>query len=90
MPVHMVSAFIRVAIKEGKSVQELTKDAGVVQSVMSRCLLDLGPRDRSGGPGLGLVEHKLSPMNFKEREIMLTRKGVALARKIAGMLAQRK
>ena len=87
---HEIGAYLRVALSEGKSVAELTKDAGVAQSVMSRALLDIGPRDRSGEAGAGLVEHRLSPVNMREHQVVLTRKGVSLARKIAGMLSKRR
>lgn len=84
--VHMIVALVRVALNEGKSVAELTRDAGVAQSVMSRALLDLGPMTREREPGLQLVEHKLSPTNMRQHEMYLTKKGASLMRKVASML----
>jgi hypothetical protein len=88
--VHMVAAFLRVALNEGKSVADLTRDAGVAQSVMSRALLDLGPMTRDRDPGLGLIEHKLAHMNLRIHEVHLTKPGVSLARKLAQMLSPAK
>jgi len=87
--VHMVAALVRVALNEGKSVAELTRDAGQPQSVMSRSLLDLGPMTRDREPGLQLVEHRLSPMNMRQHEMHLTKKGGTFMRKIASFLTTR-
>ena len=86
MRIHELAAYLRVALNEGKSVQELTVDAGVAQSVMSRALLDIGPLNRNKEPGAGLVEHRLSPVNMREHQVMLTKKGITLAKRIASML----
>lgn len=86
MPLHMAAAFVRVSLREGASVADLTRDAGVAQSVMSRHLLDIGPQNRDREPGLGLIEHKLSPGNLRVHEVVLTRKGISYARRIARLL----
>jgi DNA-binding MarR family transcriptional regulator len=86
MSVTMLSSLLRTALNEGKSVAELTKDAGVAQSVMSRHILDLGPMTRDREVGLQLVEHRLSPTNLRIHEIVLTRKGLSLMGRIADTL----
>lgn len=88
--VHMASALVRVALHEGKNVAELTRDAGVPQSVMSRNLLDLGPMTRDREPGLQLIEHKISATNMRQHEIFLTKKGVSFVRKLAAMLVTKR
>jgi DNA-binding MarR family transcriptional regulator len=79
LPMQYVVAFLLVALDEGKGVMEYSKRAGVAQSVMSRHLLDLGDKDRSGGPGYGLVTSKNDPTNLRRRPVVLTDKGRVLA-----------
>lgn len=86
VPVHLVSAFLRVALHEGKSTRQYADDSGVSPSVMSRHLLDVGPKLRTGDEGLGLVQAKQAPENLRRNEMVLSPKGVALARRIARRL----
>jgi DNA-binding MarR family transcriptional regulator len=79
LPMQYVVAFLLVALEEGKGVVEYSKQAGVSQSVMSRHLLDLGDKDRLGGPGYGLVTMKQDPTNLRRRPVVLTDKGRAIA-----------
>jgi DNA-binding MarR family transcriptional regulator len=85
MPLTMLAALLRVAVNEAKSAQDLTRDAGVAQSIMSRDLFDLGPLGRNGN-SLGLVEHRPSSTNPKVHEFYLSHKGVALVRNMAAKL----
>jgi len=82
MQVLMAATLFRVALRPGKSVQELTNEADLSQSSMSRLLLDLGPKNRKHEPGLGLVEHKLSPVNMRSKEVYLTKRGKDLVSNI--------
>lgn len=89
MTVHMAAALMRVAISDGRTVQELTRAAGVSPSTMSRALLDLGPITRAREPGMGLVEHVQSPADYRAHEMRLTPKGAALLRQLAALLRRR-
>ena len=75
MPVHLVTALLRVALEEGKSVQTYAIESGVSQSVMSRHLLELGTEVRNGEAGLGLVEKRTSPRSLRETQVFLTPRG---------------
>jgi DNA-binding MarR family transcriptional regulator len=86
LSVHHAMALLRVALGQGKSVAELTKEAGVPQSVMSRHLLDLGPMDRNRDPGMGLIEYRLSKTNLLVHEVILTRKGLAKMKQLVSWL----
>lgn len=79
LPGHYMRAFMLVALDEGKGVMEYSTQSGVTQSVMSRHLLDLGDKDRLGGPGYGLVTSRQDPMNLRRHQVILTDKGRALA-----------
>src|SRR5262245_35557529 len=65
MPLQYVYTFLLVARNPGKTVMEYAKMAGVSQSVMSRHLLDIGPRNRNMEQGFGLVEYAPSPMDLR-------------------------
>ena len=76
MPAQYIQTFLLVATEPGLGVSEYALRAGVSKSVMSRHILDLGVRHRSGEPGLGLLYTKQNPMNLRAHEVFLTDKGV--------------
>ena len=82
MPLQYVTAFLLVAMDEGKTVSEYAKQAGVSLSVMSRHLLDIGERNRYMEDGFGLVMAKPSPNSLREKEVYLTTKGRAVVHQI--------
>ena len=73
-----IEAFLLVAQKEGLSVGEYARLAGLSVTTMSRHLLDLGERDRNYEEGAGLVESRENVMNRREKLYHLTAKGRAL------------
>ena len=86
LPVNQVLSLFTVATKEGLTVDEYAKRAGISATTMSRHLLDLGERTRKLTPGLGLVEGRDNIMNRREKNYSLTPKGRALVTKVAGAL----
>ena len=86
LPVNQVVSLFTVATKEGLTVDEYAKRAGISPTTMSRHLLDLGDRTRKLQPGLGLVEGRDNIQNRREKNYSLTPKGRALATKVAGAL----
>lgn len=78
MPARQVQAFLLVAEKEGMSVGDYAKKAGISPTTMSRNLLDMGERDRRNEEGAGLVDGRKNLMNRRELEYHLTPKGRAL------------
>lgn len=78
MPLQYVTTLLLVATGEGKSVNEYARRAGVSKSVMSRHILDLSIRLRSGEDGLGLLVSKPSPESLRQHEVYLTPRGRAL------------
>ena len=71
-------SFLTVAAHEGRSLRELTDLLHTPQTTLSRHLLDLGPRDRKGREGLGLVDIRPDPHDRRRNFYYLTRKGQAL------------
>ena len=78
MPARCIQAFFMVAEKEGLSVAEYAKRAGLSPTSMSRNLLDMGERDRNFEEGAGLVEGRENVLNRREKIYHLTPKGRAL------------
>lgn len=86
MPAQYIYAFLMVCEDEGRGVTEYAQQAGVAQSVMSRHLLDLGDRDRSGQPGFGLVTLRQDPLNLRRHQAILTDKGRMLWHQVSRAL----
>ena len=86
MPANKVMTLMTVAIKEGLTVDDYAKRAGISPTTMSRHLLDLGDTDRNKKAGLGLVEGRVNITNQRERVYQLTPKGRSLVTKVAGAL----
>jgi hypothetical protein len=82
MPLQYLVTFLLVAQEEGLSVQDYASRARVAKSVMSRHLLDIGDRTRTGEEGLGLVTSRPKFHNMREHEVLLTARGRALAERI--------
>src|SRR5262249_52961060 len=82
MPLQYVTSFLLVAMDEGKGVGEYAERAGVSKSVMSRHLLDIGPRMRNQSTGFGLVETRTNPEDYRAHSVYLTAKGRAMMERI--------
>jgi DNA-binding MarR family transcriptional regulator len=74
MPLQYVTSFLLVAMDEGRGVNEYAERAGVSKSVMSRHLLDIGPRMRNQSTGFGLVEQRPNMHELRRHEVFLTPK----------------
>jgi len=86
MPLQYLRAFLKVPQDEGMTVNDYAERVGVSKSVMSRHLLDIGPRARNASLGFGLVEHRARPHDFRAHEVFLTPKGRALAERLSRYL----
>jgi DNA-binding MarR family transcriptional regulator len=86
MPTNKLMTLLTVTLKEGLTVDEYAKRAGISPTTMSRHLLDLGEIDRNGKPGLGLVDGRTNVTNQREKIYGLTPKGRALVTTIAGRI----
>jgi hypothetical protein len=82
MPAQYIKTFLLVAMDEGHGVGEYARRAGVSKSVMSRHILDLGMRLRTGEPGLDLLMTRPNPMELRRHEVFLTAAGRTLAHRI--------
>jgi DNA-binding MarR family transcriptional regulator len=87
MPISVVLTFLLVPRKEGQTVSELAKAAGISLAKMSRQLADLSEANRYGAAGLGLIEQRIYDRRFQRSR--LTEKGRALVRQIANAVQER-
>src|SRR5258705_11466652 len=88
MPLQYVTAFLLVALKEGQTVMEYARLAGISQSLMTRHLSDLGQLNRHHKAGYDLIEAKTSPMDRRTKHNQLTVKGQRLVGQILGALTR--
>lgn len=80
VPASYMATFLCIATTHGLTVAELAARRGVSGAVMSRHVGELGGRNRRGGTGLGLVTMiQRIHGDRRERQVVLTDKGVALA-----------
>lgn len=83
LPASHIGTFLKAATNQGATVSELAVKCCVSGAVMSRHLGELGARNRRGGAGLGLVAVvPKSHWDLRERQVVLTDKGVAIARQL--------
>lgn len=86
MPLQYVTAFMLVALEEGKGVTEYAKEAGVAPSVMTRHLADLGDVNRYHEEGYGLVKLETDLMDRRFKKVMLTHVGKGIVAQIVRAL----
>lgn len=89
----LVSAFMATVIKHPRShedraptIKELSILADVLYTSMSRHLRYLGAKERTGKPGLNLVEVRENPDNRREKMVYLTKDGEDLRDKVLKLL----
>jgi DNA-binding MarR family transcriptional regulator len=82
----LVETLLAVAIHPDKTIGELAKAAGVRNGTMGRWLSDLSDVNRSGSPGLGLVDQNKYLYDNRHTRNRLSVKGRTLVQKIAGVM----
>jgi DNA-binding MarR family transcriptional regulator len=82
MPVSQVYVLTTVALNEGKSLIELSRQTGIRHATMSRYLLDLSDKLRTGDEGYKLVNRDIDPEELRRNMYTLAPKGRFLFRKI--------
>ena len=83
MPAAQIYVLATVALNEGKSLVELSKLTGLRHATMSRYLLDLSDKLRTGEEGYKLVNRDMDPEEYRRNMYTLAPKGRYLFRKIS-------
>jgi DNA-binding MarR family transcriptional regulator len=89
IPLRCVQAFLAVALRPGQSVGDYARACRLSTSTMSRNLLDIGERNRTGEEGYGLVRGRENPNNRRECEYYLTERGTTFLTKVLTLLTPR-
>lgn len=82
MPLPSLTAFLMVALDEGRGVNDYARALGMHRAIVSRSLHAIGDRARNGGPGLGLVTiepHRTDPLRS---QVHLSPKGRSIAKEM--------
>ena len=89
MPLRVVAMFLLIGQEEGLTVTQLAQRCGLRKTVASRYLSDLGPINRYGEPGFGLVTlvQKIYG-DRRERRVYVTAHGAAIIRQIRVALTE--
>lgn len=83
-------AFLEVASDPGHGASHYGKRLDFLQPVISRILLEIGQKSRDGGPGAGLVDSIVDPVDLRHKRYHLTPEGKALLKKIDTALSRRR
>lgn len=75
-----------VATHPGQNVAEVTRGIVSNKNTVSRQLLNLSLQDRKLKPGLDLLERRHSPVDMREVQYRLSRKGAKLLRVVSADL----
>lgn len=86
IPVHQIVILLRTALDEGHSQKYYSEKLGYPTATISRAMLDLGKKLRTGEPGSMLIDERPSVHSLREHEMLLTAKGRAFLKKVAKRL----
>jgi hypothetical protein len=90
MPLSYVTAFLLVAMEEGKGVAEYASKVNAAPAVMTRNLLDIGDRNRQREEGYGLITQERDLFDLRKHNAKGTARGKAVAAHIATVLHTKK
>jgi hypothetical protein len=87
MPIHLVTALLRVALNPGQKVITHSRDSGESSSLTSRHLSKLGSKKtKDAKDPMGLVDKRYAPTSLRDSEVFLTPEGRELLKKVARIL----
>lgn len=78
----VMRTFWIIAQEEGLSINEYSTRAGVSKSVMSRHVMDLSYKRRTGEEGFGLLMTRPDPAEMRHHQVFLTPTGKAFAHRM--------
>ena len=88
VPLSFVTAFLMVALDEGRGVNAYARAMGIDRRKMSRYLRDIGSKSRNGGCGLGLVVIEPHPDHPQRTQVFLTGEGRAIGNAVFEQLGR--
>ena len=88
-PLSYLTAYLLVAMEEGKSVGEYADKINIAHPVMTRNLLDIGDRNRQREAGYGLITQERDLFDLRKHNAKVTPKGKALINDVLVALMSR-
>jgi DNA-binding MarR family transcriptional regulator len=85
LPIHFAQVFLVVAESEPCTLRLIEQRLDLSNSAVSRTINALGPMNRKGHEGFGLVQVVRDPAEGRRFLVQLTPKGKALRRQIEGL-----
>lgn len=82
MPLQYVMTYLQVCMDEGKGVLEYAQRAEVPPTVMTRHLLDIGDRNRTGQEGFGLVTQERDRTDLRRHHARITPVGKSMIQRM--------
>ena len=88
-PLSYLTAYLLVAMEEGKSVGEYADKINIAHPVMTRNLLDIGDRNRQREAGYGLITQERDLFDLRKHNAKVTPEGKALINDVLVALMSR-
>jgi DNA-binding MarR family transcriptional regulator len=88
MPLSYVTAYLLVAMKEGRGVSEYAGDVDISPTVMTRNLLDIGDRNRQREEGYGLVTQERDLFDLRKHNAKITAKGKSIMKHVMAAIGR--
>lgn len=88
IPASYAQAFLAVAMNPGQPTGTYAKSIGMMQPVVSRTLLEIGKKSRTGGMGLDLVFSVDDAQDLRVKRYQLTEKGNKLIQSLLKVMAR--
>ena len=86
MSISQATVFFWVCLNEGRTQADLRQNLGMPSSTASRSLAALSKVHRLGKAGLDLIEWTESVTDRRQKELYLTRKGIALRNRLVSFI----
>lgn len=86
LPLDMFRVFLNIALNEGLGTLQLAKQAGIVNTTISRHVMDMGDLDRHQNEGLEMVFQKLDVRDKRRHPTFLAPKGRAFLSRLTDLL----
>lgn len=89
LPLDMFRVFLTIAMNEGLGTLELAKHSKIVNTTVSRHIMDMGDLDRYQNEGLELVFQKLDVRDKRRHPTFLSPKGRGFLSRLTDLLRGR-
>jgi DNA-binding MarR family transcriptional regulator len=86
IPGQAIHCFLEIATQPGIAVKDLAVRTNMAASSASRNVMLLSDTHRSGKPGLGLIEVRQNPNDWRRKSVYLTPEGERLVQSVVAIV----